>query len=77
MATFPATSEGQCNLCRGTGYFEWTQPEPGPGGSLVLRQLRHPCVHGCSGWWRQPAAERDRVVEGTLGAALPGGQVSR
>ncbi|MGO1056044.1 hypothetical protein [Crossiella sp. CA198] len=71
LETSPVSTESPCTLCRGTGYFEWAQPAPGPGGSLELRLLRHPCVHGCSGWWRQPAAERGRVVEGVATAVLP------
>jgi hypothetical protein len=39
----------------------WQQPTPAPGGT-ILRTIEMPCPHGCSGHWRHPAAERDRVV---------------
>lgn len=55
-----------CNLCRDTGHFTWQQPEPQPDGSMLLRDMSHPCVRGCSGWWRQPAEEMDQVIEGSM-----------
>lgn len=56
---------GSCNLCRDTGHFTWQQPVPQPDGT-VFREMSHPCIRGCSGWWRQPAAEMDQVVEGDV-----------
>jgi hypothetical protein len=29
----------------------------------VLREMSHPCIHGCGGHWRQPVAENDVVVD--------------
>ena len=55
--TSPADTS--CYLCHGTGVMRWTQMCP----DGVLRELEHPCIHGCSGWWKQPAAEADVVVE--------------
>ncbi|HWE91575.1 MAG TPA: hypothetical protein VG317_19095 [Pseudonocardiaceae bacterium] len=48
-----------CGLCEDTGYFRWTQMCP----DGVLREMTHPCIHGCGGHWRQPAAENDLVVD--------------
>lgn len=48
-----------CDLCDDTGYFEWMQMCP----DGVLRHMSHPCIHGCGGHWRQPAAEDDLVVD--------------
>ncbi|MEV6714647.1 hypothetical protein AB0M48_21740 [Lentzea sp. NPDC051208] len=52
-----------CDLCDGTGAMTWQQPVPGPDGSLVLTEMNHPCVNGCSGWFKLPAAERGTVIE--------------
>ncbi|WP_189160592.1 hypothetical protein [Lentzea pudingi] len=41
----------------------WQQPVPGPDGGLALTEMTHPCVRGCSGWFRLPAAERGNVID--------------
>lgn len=51
-----------CDLCGGTGSMTWQQPVPGPDGALVLTEMNHPCVNGCSGWFKVPAAEQGIVV---------------
>ena len=51
-----------CDLCGGTGAMTWQQPVPGPDGALVLTEMNHPCVNGCSGWFKLPAAEQITVV---------------
>jgi hypothetical protein len=51
--------EQECDLCHGHGYFRWTQMCT----DGVLRELQHPCIHGCGGWWKQPAARSDEVVD--------------
>lgn len=51
-----------CDLCDGTGAMTWQQPVPGPDGALVLTEMNHPCVNGCSGWFKVPAAEQGTVV---------------
>src|SRR5438128_525884 len=51
--------ERECPLCDGTGVMRWTQMCP----DGVLRELEHPCVDGCSGYWKHPAAQAGRVVE--------------
>jgi len=48
----------ECYLCHGSGVMRWTQMCP----DGVLRELEHPCIHGCSGYWKQPAAEERHVV---------------
>lgn len=66
-AAEPATSPADgippgrpaCGLCEDTGYFRWMQMCP----DGVLREMTHPCIHGCGGHWRQPAAENDLVVD--------------
>ncbi|WP_170156123.1 hypothetical protein [Umezawaea tangerina] len=52
-----------CDLCDGTGVMTWQQPVPDAGGHVVLRQMSHPCVRGCAGWWKAPAAESGGVVD--------------
>jgi hypothetical protein len=51
-----------CELCVDTGTITWQQPVAGPDGTLMLTEMNHPCVNGCSGWFRLPAAERGTVV---------------
>ncbi|PRX50336.1 hypothetical protein B0I33_102457 [Prauserella shujinwangii] len=60
-----ATAEGSarspsddCSLCAGTGTLSWQQPQ----GPNTLRTIEMPCPNGCSGHWKHPHAERDRVV---------------
>jgi hypothetical protein len=55
--------EPECDLCGDTGEMTWQQPIPGPDGAWTLTQMSHPCVNGCSGWWKAAAAEQDIVVE--------------
>lgn len=59
------TSESvpHCDLCGGSGSMTWQQPSPGPDGKMILTEVSHPCVQGCSGWWKLPAAEQVDVVE--------------
>ncbi|TWP53999.1 hypothetical protein FKR81_00020 [Lentzea tibetensis] len=45
----------------------WQQPLPGPDGELRLTEMSHPCVNGCSVWWKVPAAERGDVVDSGTG----------
>ncbi|WP_170155167.1 hypothetical protein [Lentzea atacamensis] len=52
-----------CDLCDGTGTMTWQQPVPGPDGALCLTEVSHPCVQGCSGWFKLPAAEHGAVVD--------------
>ena len=54
--------EQHCDLCDGTGLMTWQQPVPNPDGTLTLTEMSHPCVNGCSGWFKVPAAERGSVV---------------
>ncbi|ANZ39662.1 hypothetical protein BBK82_30085 [Lentzea guizhouensis] len=51
-----------CELCSGTGEMTWMQPVPGPDG-MTMTEMSHPCVNGCSGWYRMPAAETGLVVD--------------
>jgi hypothetical protein len=55
--------EPACDLCEDTGEMSWQQPVPGPDGAVVLRQMSHPCVAGCSGWRKLPAAEHTSVID--------------
>ncbi|WP_189160570.1 hypothetical protein [Lentzea pudingi] len=55
--------EHSCDLCDDTGTMTWQQPVPGQDGVLALTQMSHPCVNGCSGWYRHPAAESGNVVD--------------
>ncbi|MCS7482852.1 hypothetical protein ACFFQW_40935 [Umezawaea endophytica] len=43
--------------------MSWQQPVPGPHDLMVLTEMSHPCVRGCSGWWKLPAAEQAGLVE--------------
>ncbi len=52
-----------CDLCDDTGTMAWQQPVPGPDGALVLTEMNHPCVNGCSGWFKIAAAEQSTVVD--------------
>ena len=40
----------------------WQQPVPRPDGAFLLTTMNHPCVNGCAGWFKLPAAERGTVV---------------
>jgi hypothetical protein len=57
----PATSrpEPDCELCHGQGYFRWTQMCL----DGVLRELEHPCIHGCGGELAHPADRSYQVVD--------------
>ncbi|SES00747.1 hypothetical protein SAMN05216188_11976 [Lentzea xinjiangensis] len=52
-----------CDLCGDTGTMTWQQPVTGPDDALTLTEMNHPCVNGCSGWFKLPAAERGTVVD--------------
>lgn len=43
--------------------MSWQQPTPGPDGHMILKEMSHSCVGGCSGWWKLPAAEQADVME--------------
>jgi hypothetical protein len=45
----------------------WQQPVAGVDGRWSLRQLEHPCVNGCSGWWQLPAAEHGGMLDPSTG----------
>ncbi len=51
--------DGNCQLCAGSGVMSWEQPMP----DGVLRTIEMACPNGCSGHWKHPHAERDRVIE--------------
>lgn len=68
--------EPECDLCEGTGTMAWQQPVPGPDGRWSLSQVEHPCVNGCSGWWRPPAAERGGMLDPGAGITA-GGNVAQ
>ncbi|GLZ43499.1 hypothetical protein Acsp05_71230 [Actinokineospora sp. NBRC 105648] len=60
-----ATTGSKCRRCADTGTMSWQQPTPGPDGTMVLRNVTHPCTCQAArdaGVWRHPAAERDRVI---------------
>ncbi|MCO1576191.1 hypothetical protein M8C13_10525 [Crossiella sp. SN42] len=67
----------RCHWCSDTGFITWSQPVPQADGSFRFAELSHPCTQGCSGWWKLPAAQRGRVVEGQVSVALPPGQRRR
>jgi hypothetical protein len=70
LARSPGELPGtDCRLCDGTGDIVWTQPVP-VSGSYELREMRHPCINGCSGWWHPRSAEQERVVESINAPAL-------
>jgi hypothetical protein len=52
----------ECPVCHDTGVMRWQQPSLGPNGETVLREMEHPCVNGCEGDWKYPAAETSAVV---------------
>ncbi|MFI6100861.1 hypothetical protein ACIA8G_35375 [Lentzea sp. NPDC051213] len=54
----------------------WQQPVPGPDGALILTEMKHPCVNGCSGWFKVPAAECGNVVAPDAANALRAGNVA-
>lgn len=54
----------------------WQQPVPGPDGALTLTEMNHPCVNGCSGWFKVPAAERGNVIAPDAANALTAGNVA-
>lgn len=54
--------EHDCDLCADTGSITWQQPVHGENGALVLTEMSHPCVNGCSGWYRLPTAESGNVI---------------
>jgi hypothetical protein len=64
--------EPACDLCDGTGQMTWQQPVLGLDGALTLRQMSHPCVSGCSGWRKMPAAELAGVVDADRGSVTIG-----
>lgn len=53
----------ECPICHDTGVMRWTQHAAGPNGEPVAREMEHPCVNGCGGVWKQPAAESSNVVD--------------
>ncbi|MDX3663738.1 hypothetical protein PV646_41195 [Streptomyces sp. ID05-26A] len=65
-----------CDLCDDTGTMTWQQPVPGPGGALSLTEMRHPCVNGCAGWFKLPAAERGTVVDAGAAEVTEAGNVA-
>lgn len=64
--------EPLCDLCEDTGTITWQQPAPGPCGALELTEMNHPCVNGCSGWFKIPAAERGNVISAGAVDIAPG-----
>lgn len=58
--------EYSCDLCTDTGMMTWQQPVPGPDGALALSEMSHPCVNGCSGWFRLPAAESATIIDSAM-----------
>ncbi|MGZ3146341.1 hypothetical protein ACVDFE_30980 [Lentzea chajnantorensis] len=64
--------EPRCDLCDDTGTITWQQPVPGEDGAFVLTEMNHPCVNGCSGWRRLPAAESGTVVDPDGGGPAAG-----
>ncbi|MDX8141436.1 hypothetical protein OG205_09755 [Lentzea sp. NBC_00516] len=69
--------EHPCDLCDGTGLMTWQQPLPGPDGALALTEMNHPCVNGCSGWFKLPAAERGNVVTAGTAERTTGNNVAQ
>lgn len=69
--------EHLCDLCDGTGTMTWQQPVPGPDGALMLAEIDHPCVNGCSGWFRVPAAELVNVIDPSPADSTAAGNVAR
>ncbi|WP_434443101.1 hypothetical protein [Lentzea sp. E54] len=65
-----------CDLCDDTGTMTWRQPVPGPDGVFTLTEMNHPCVNGCSGWYRLPAAESGTVVDPAAADELTAGNVA-
>lgn len=47
-----------CPVCAGAGVLRWRQP----CSDGVLRDMEHPCPHGCGQGWRHPAAENHQVI---------------
>lgn len=41
----------------------WQQPMPQADGTMVLTHMSHPCVSGCSGWWKAPSAQQADVID--------------
>lgn len=68
--------EPSCDLCDDTGTMTWQQPVPGQDGVLALTEMSHPCINGCSGWYRLPAAETGNVVDSTAAGELVAGNVA-
>ncbi|MEU7478205.1 hypothetical protein AB0A63_19630 [Lentzea sp. NPDC042327] len=64
--------DGTCELCEGSGSMTWMQPVPGADGGMTLTEMSHPCVNGCSGWYRAPAAEAGLVLDGGRDAPAVG-----
>lgn len=54
----------------------WVQPAPDLEGALTTTRMSHPCVNGCSGWFKAPAAEAGNVVD-SRGDAPAVGNVAR
>ncbi|MGH3625780.1 MAG: hypothetical protein ACRDQ5_29075 [Sciscionella sp.] len=44
----------------------WTQPNR---DGTELREMSHPCINGCGGHWKHPAAEQGRVIGGSSDSA--------
>lgn len=55
----------------------WWQPVAGLDGALTMTQMSHPCVNGCSGWFKIPAAELGNVVNPRPGDGPDTGNVAR
>ncbi|RSN65401.1 hypothetical protein DMH01_03220 [Amycolatopsis sp. WAC 04182] len=64
-------STSTCELCDGTGVLSWQQPS---ADGRVLRTIEMDCPNGCSGHWKHPVAEQDRVIE-TESTTMPSTRV--
>ncbi|MDX8143160.1 hypothetical protein SK854_13615 [Lentzea sp. BCCO 10_0061] len=69
--------EHPCELCDDTGVMTWLQPVPNADGTLTMKQMNHPCVNGCSGWFKLPVRETSNVVDPSAGDAAALGNVAR
>lgn len=76
-AEIGAGATAGCDLCAGTGTMTWQQPTRRGDGTFVLVEHNHPCVNGCSGWYKVPVAEQGDVVVADPSAADPRGNVAR
>ncbi|WP_179118093.1 hypothetical protein [Saccharothrix sp. ALI-22-I] len=64
-------------MCDDTGSITWQQPVRDADGLVVLTEMSHPCVRGCSGWRKMPAAEQGTVVDDPDAAPLRTSNVAR